>query len=104
MIQSWQSSNKRNNEVIEDWQKVPPRNIPWDIFIPSSDPVVITTMIDDYKLPKHARRTLKPPTMPLVGFSWERSYPEGVVDLELRVVTHPLLSPIIDHAENFSFV
>ncbi|GKE52782.1 hypothetical protein Tco_1487938 [Tanacetum coccineum] len=33
--------------------------------------------------------------MPLVGFSWERSYPEGVVDLELKVVTHPLSRTIM---------
>ncbi|GKA55567.1 hypothetical protein Tco_0754639 [Tanacetum coccineum] len=50
MIQSWQSSNKRNNEVMKDWQKVLLRSISWDTFIPWTDTVFITAMITNYKV------------------------------------------------------
>nr|GEW19537.1 reverse transcriptase domain-containing protein [Tanacetum cinerariifolium] len=49
MIQPWLSGSKRGSEVMEDWSHVPLRSIPWDTLIPSSDPVVITTMIASYR-------------------------------------------------------
>ncbi|GJW15259.1 reverse transcriptase domain-containing protein [Tanacetum coccineum] len=104
---------EKKQQGYEKLAKVQLRSIPWDAFIPSSDLVFITTMIDNYnvrriymdegssfdimyencfnKLPEHARRTLKPPTMSMIGFLGDRSYPEGVIDLELTVETHPLL-------------
>nr|GEX59961.1 reverse transcriptase domain-containing protein [Tanacetum cinerariifolium] len=84
---------------------------------PSFDLVIITAMITSYiviriyidgggsvdilyehcfnKLPEHIRSRLKPPTTPLIGFSCERSYPEGVVDLALTVISYTLSRTIM---------
>jgi hypothetical protein len=42
------------------------------------------------KLPDYIRSSLKPPTPLLISFSGERSYPGGVVTLELTIGTYPL--------------
>ncbi|GJR60848.1 hypothetical protein Tco_1503010 [Tanacetum coccineum] len=119
LIRSWHSGSKRGSKVMENWSHVPSRSIQWDTFIPSYDSIVITTMIASYtvsriymdenrsvdimcghcisKLPGNIRSRLMPPTTPLIGFSGERSYPEGVVYLALTVGSYPLSMTIMLH-------
>ncbi|GJR40456.1 hypothetical protein Tco_1216140 [Tanacetum coccineum] len=84
---------------------------------PLSNPIIITPMIASYiviriymdggssvdilyehcfnKLPEHIRSRLRPPTTPLIGFSSERSYPEGVVDFALTNRSYTLSRTIM---------
>ncbi|PWA97180.1 reverse transcriptase domain-containing protein [Artemisia annua] len=112
IIESWQPGNKRSSEVMEDLKPTPSRNIPWDSFLPSFDPVVILTMIASYKvsriyvdrgmyedcfnkLPVYIRRPLSPLKTSLISFSSERSYPEGVISLELTFEAYLLSRTIM---------
>ncbi|GJZ24186.1 hypothetical protein Tco_0561645 [Tanacetum coccineum] len=82
MIQSWHSGSKRGSEFMENCLHVSLRSILWDAFIPSSEPIIITTMIASYRVAPQATYNTNN------WFSSERSYPEGVVDLALIVGSH----------------
>ncbi|GKA23540.1 reverse transcriptase domain-containing protein [Tanacetum coccineum] len=65
------------------------------IYMDVGSSVDITYVHCFNKLPKHIRSCLRPPTTSLIGFSRERSYHEGVVNLTLRVGSHPLSRTIM---------
>ncbi|GKB73593.1 hypothetical protein Tco_0935005 [Tanacetum coccineum] len=78
------TGSKRGSEFMENCLHVSLRSILWDAFIPSSEPIIITTMIASYRVAPQATYNTNN------WFSSERSYPEGVVDLALIVGSHIL--------------
>ena len=112
MIQTWIPSKKRNTEVLENMILTYKDTFPWTEFHHSKDPVVITRIIASHKISRiyidwgnlvnimydhcfkqlldDIRKQIRPSTIPLTGFSFERSTPDGAIHLKTIVGSHLL--------------
>ncbi|GJS19500.1 hypothetical protein Tco_0448132 [Tanacetum coccineum] len=84
MIRTRTPGKKRNSEVLKKCVPIAKEYFPWEGFIPLADPGVVTVLTEE------VRKTTRPPTTPLIGFSSERSLPKGVLRLETTVGTYAL--------------